>query len=187
MSIPTLKQLRDGASVFATRRGHQRSAVGRPLAACVALVVLLLGISGCASTGPGALSGSVWREDLGRLNQATIEEALRKIMQKHSLRLDQRYDQGREVRWELNWIPREVVADEEVRGITSARNRIVIRGVESGAANVDNYRMTWELQNEVISMANANWHPDIVPAAARDSFGPVYTDLMLEVRTGIRN
>lgn len=186
MLIPTLKQLRDGANVFATRRGQQRSAIGRPLAAGVALVVLLLGISGCASGGGGAMSDSVWREDLGRQNPETIEDALTKIMQKHSLQLDQRFDVGREIRWELTWIPREVVADEEVRGINNARNRIVIRGVQSGIGELDNYRMTWELENEVTTLTDSNWRPDTVPASVRDEFRRVYSDLELEVRTGLR-
>lgn len=181
----TLKRLRDGASGFASGRGQPRSAIGRPRVARVTLAILLLGVAGCATAGP--VSQNFWREDLGRLNQATIEAALDKIIQKHSLRFEQRYDGGGEVRWELGWISREVVADEEVRGVTNARNRIVVRGVESSAANVDNYRMTWELANEVTTETNANWHPDIVPAAVIAEFRPVYTDLMLEVRTGVRN
>ena len=180
----TLKRLKDGASGFASGRGQPRSAIGRPRVARVALAVVLLGIAGCATAGP--VSRNYWREDLGLLNQATIENALARVIQKHSLQMDQRYDQGGEIRWELGWISREVVADEEVRGVTNARNRIVIRGVESSAGNADNYRMTWELGNEVTTETNGNWHPDIVPATVIAEFRPVYTDLMLEVRTGVR-
>ena len=184
--MPTLKQLRDVASGSASVRGQQRPAIGRPLTARVAAIVLFFAVSGCVSAGGGPVSDHFWREDLGRLNQATIEEALAKIIQKHGLRLEQRYDEGSQIRWELGWIPREVVAEEEVRGITNARNRILIKGVQSGAANVDNYRMTWELANEVTSMANSNWHPDIVPASVIEEFRPVFTDMRLEVRTGVR-
>ena len=180
----TLKRLKDGASGFASVRGQPRSAIGRPRVVRVALAVVLLGIAGCATTGP--VAQNYWRESLGLLNQATIEDALAKVIQKHSLRLQDRNDLGGEVRWELGWISRDVVAEEQVRGVTNARNRIVIRGVESSAGNEDNYRMTWELANEVTTETNGNWHPDIVPAAVIAEFRPVYTDLMLEVRTGVR-
>ena len=187
MSMWTMMTFRYGASRKATTgRGQPRSAFGRPLAVGVALSVLLAGLSGCVSAGGGPVSENFWREDLGRLNQATLEVGLAKILQKHGLRLDRQYETGRDIRWELNWVPREIVAEEEVRGVTNARNRIVIRGVESGLGEVDFYRMTWELQNEVTSMADQNWHPDVVPASVKDEFQPVYTDLMLEVRTGVR-
>ena len=104
----------------------------------MALAVLLLGIAACVSTGGGPVSQNFWREDLGRMNTLTIDEALAKIAQKHSLVLQNRFDVGGEVRWELTWMPRNVVAEEEVRGVTNARNRIVIRGVESGVGTVDN-------------------------------------------------
>ena len=185
--MPTLKQSRDVASGFASVRGQQRPAVGRPLTARAAAMVVLFAVSGCVTAGGGPVSENFWREDLGRLNQATIEQALAKVIQKHGLRLEQRYDQGSQVRWELGWISREVVAEEQLRGITNARNRILVKGVQSGAANIDNYRMTWELANEVTSMANSNWHPDIVPESVIEQFRPVFTDLRLEVRTGVRN
>lgn len=184
--MPTPKQLRDVASGSASVRGQQRPAVGRPLTARVAAMVVLFAVSGCVSAGGGPVSDHFWREDLGRLNQATVEDALAKVMQKHGLRLDQVYPEGSQIRWELSWIPREVVAEEQVRGITNARNRIVIKGVQSGAANVDNYRMTWELANEVTSMADSNWHPDVVPASVIEQFRTVFTDMRLEVRTGVR-
>ena len=181
----TLKRLRDGASGFAPVRRQPRPAI-RPGLVGVALAVMLLGVAGCVTAGAGPVSQNFWREDLGRLNVATIDEALQKVIQKHSLRLQDRQAIGGEVRWELQWIPREVVAEEELRGITNARNRIVIRGVESGAANVDNYRMTWELANEVTSETDPSWHPDIVPASVIEEYRQIYADLTLEVRTGIR-
>ncbi len=184
----TLKRFRDGAR-FARLHGRPRPAAGRSRVAAPALVFCLLmlaAISGCATAGAGAVARNYWREDLGSLNQPTLEEALAKVVQKHSLQLMQRNTTGGEIRWELNWIPREVVAEEELRGVTNARNRIVIRGVESRIGNVDNYRMTWELANEVTSQSNPNWHPDVVPASVVAEFRPVFTDLQLEVRTGVR-
>ena len=187
MRTLTQKPLFGGASEIASRRGQPRPATGRPRVAGIALVVMLLGIvAGCVTAGAGPVSQNFWREDLGRLNTATIDDALAKVVQKHALRLEQRYDQGGEVRWELSWIPREVVAEEQLRGVVNARNRIVIRGVELGAGNVDNYRMTWELANEVTTQTDTNWHPDIVPASIIDKFRPIYSDLRLEVRTGVR-
>ena len=188
MRTLTQKPLRDGAREIASRRGQPRPAAGRPRVAGIALAVMLLGfIAGCVSAGAGPVSRNFWREDLGRLNTATIEVALDKIIQKHALRLEQRYNEGGEVRYELSWIPREVVAEEQLRGVVNARNRILIRGVEIGAANVDNYRMTWELANEVTTQTDSNWHPDIVPASVIEKFRPIYSDLRLEVRTGVRN
>ena len=181
----TQKRLRDAASGFAPVRRQPRPAI-RPGFAGVALAVLLLGIAGCVTAGAGPVSQNFWREDLGRMNTATIDDALGKIAQKHALRLENRFVQGGEVRWELGWIPRAVVAEEELRGVTNARNRILIKGVESGAGNIDNYRMTWELANEVTTETNSNWHPDIVPASVIEEFRQVYADLTLEVRTGVR-
>ncbi|MCY4573931.1 MAG: hypothetical protein OXF01_14140 [Gemmatimonadetes bacterium] len=170
---------------MARLHGHPRPVAGRPRVAAPALLAFVLAvIAGCATA--GAVAQNFWREDLGSLNQATIEAALTKIIQKHSLQLNQVYDQGGEIRWELTWISREVVAEEELRGVTNARNRIVIRGVESRVGNVDNYRMTWELANEVTTESNGNWHPAIVPASVIAEFQPVYADLTLEVRTGVR-
>ena len=181
----TMRRSRDVVSGLAALRVQRRSAHGRPRAACVALMALLIVVSGCASAGP--VARNFWREDLGRMNIPTMDVALQKITQKHSLRLQQRQTLGGEARWEMDWIARAVVAEEELRGVTNARNRIVIRGVESGAANIDNYRMTWQLENEVTTETNANWHPDIVPASVIEEFRPIHTDLMLEVRTQIRN
>lgn len=187
MRIPTPKQSRDAARGFASGRGQPRPAVCRPRVARVTLALALLGlVAGCVSGGAGPVSQNFWREELGRLNTATIEDALAKVVQKHSLIVERDFNVGGEVRWELAWIARDVVADEEVRGITNARNRIVIKGVEIGAGNIDNYRMTWELANEVTSQTNPNWHPDAVPASVIEHFRPVYTDLRLEVRTGVR-
>ena len=187
MRIVDLMKSSDGDSGFATRRGQQWPALGRPLAACAALLVLLGGVSACATAGGGSQSAdNFWREDLGRLNTATVDAALSKIMQKYGLRLDQDHRTGRDIRWELNWIPRDIVAEEELRGVTNARNRIVIRGMESGIGEITLFRITWELENEVTTLADPNWHPDIVPESVKEEFRPIYTDLRLEVRTGVR-
>ena len=181
----TLMRLRDGASGFARVRGQLRPAIGRPGLAWAALVVMLLGIAGCATTGP--VARSYWREDLGNMNVATIDDALGKIVPKHSLRVVNRLvGRGGDARWELNWISREVVAEEELRGVTAARNRILITGVQSATGATDNYRMRWELANEVTTQTNPDWHPDVVPASVIEEFRRVYADLTLEVRTGVR-
>ena len=183
--LQTLTRLRDDASGFAPVRLQPRPARGRPGLARAALAVMLLGIAGCATAGP--VARNYWREDLGNLNVATIDDALSKIVPKHSLRVVNRLvGQGGDARWELNWIPREVVAEEELRGVTAARNRILITGVQSAGGAIDNYRMRWELANEVTSQTNSNWHPDIVPASVIEEFRRIYADLTLEVRTGVR-
>ena len=150
------------------------------------LVFLAMGCAGMA--GVSEVSRTYWREDLGRLNPATLAAGVQLIVQKHSLRIDRREQSVQELYYETNWVPREVVAEEEVRGVSNARNRIVIRGralePEFGGGNV--YRIVWELQNEVTTQIGRGWHPGALPESVKESYRQVYADLFMEVRTGVK-
>ncbi len=150
-------------------------------------VLLSLSAAGCASGGVSSRSADLWREDMGRVTRATLEAGLDKIVRKHALQIARTQGSSREFYYETVWTRREVLADEEVRGVTHARNRIVLRGyrLESTMAGAGVYRITWELQNEVTTAGVEGWHPDVVPDQVIEDFRPVYSDLMLEVRTGL--
>ena len=68
-----------------------------------------------------------------------------------------------------------------------ARNRILLKGrrLESTMGGAGVYRITWEVENEVTSVDVEGWHPDALPGQVVEEFRPVYSDLMLEVRTGL--
>ena len=131
---------------------------------------------------------SYWREDLGRLNPATLAAGVEMIIQKHSLRIDRREQSAQELYYESNWVERSVLVEESLVGVTNARNRFVIRGralePEFGGGTV--YRVTWELHNEVTTRIGRGWHPAVLPEAVKEDFQPVYADLFMEVRTGVK-
>ena len=124
-----------------------------------------------------------WREDMGRMNQSTMASGLDKVVRKYGLQLAREEPSGRELYYETRWIPREILAEEEAGGTTAARNRIVVRGHLVGTGL---YRFTWDLENEVTTAVNASWHPERVPPEVIEQFRPIYSDLALETRTGIR-
>lgn len=167
-------------------RAGRRPAIGRSLAALVVLAA-----AGCAAGGGGAVAmrDVTWSEDLGRMNKATLDQGVSKIVQKHDLRIDRDIVRPREVLYEMAWITRAVQAEEETRGITNARNRIVLRGrlLEQGfGAGGESYRVTWELQNEVTTAESTGWYPDVIPAGVLDHYRPIFRDLSMETRTGVR-
>ena len=169
---------------MACARARWRSVFDRSLAA-----LAVLAAAGCASGGSGTASlDNVWREDMGRMTKATLSQGLAKIAQKYTLRIDRDEDRPRDMYYELAWIPRDVMADEEARGITNARNRIVLRGVllESGfGAGGEAFRVTWQVDNEVMSAMNTSWHPDVMPAQVVEQFRPIFSDLSMEIRTAL--
>ncbi len=163
----------------------------RPSAVPVCVVLLTVLMAGCVGTmGVSEVTRNYWREDLGRLTPATLESGVQLIVQKHSFRLNRREQSVQELYYESNWVEREVVAEEEVRGVSNARNRFVLRGralePEFGGGAV--YRITWELQNEVTSRdrVGRGWHPAPLPGSVKEDFRQVYADLFMEVRTGVK-
>ena len=168
-------------------RVRRLSAIRRSLAALATVAA-----AGCASGGGAAARDTVWREDLGRTSGASLADAIARIIeQKHGLRIyRQDHSRPREVYYEMAWVPRDAVPAEEARGITGARNRIVLRGrlLERGMAESDRlFRVTWEVENEVTSVTATGWRPDVIPAEVVEHFRPILGDLAMEVRTGIRH
>ena len=142
---------------------------------------------GCATGGVASQSQEIWREDMGRVTRVTLETGLDRIVRKHALQIARTQDSSRELYYETVWMNREVLADEQAKGVTNARNRILLRGrrLESTMGGAGVYRITWELENEVTAVGVEGWHPDIVPGQVVEEFRPIYSDLMLEVRTGL--
>lgn len=132
-----------------------------------------------------SVSESYWRTDIGRVTRSTLNSAVDKVFRKHSIELRREQSEvgDREIRFETVWTSRQVMATEEGTGVTGARTRIVINGsqVDGGL-----YRVWWQVENEVTSAANADWHPGPLPNEVREQYRPVLSDLELEVRTGIR-
>ena len=157
----------------------------------VVLLPAVVSAAGCASGGVTPGSEGVWREDMGRMTKATVVAGLDRVVRRHSLKVDRQEDRPREFYYELAWIPRDVTAEEEVFGVTSARNRIVIEGRTSGAGGTDPgagvvvYRVTWKLRNEVASVTNPEWRSGRIPESVVERFRPVFSDLVMEVRSGL--
>ncbi len=172
--------------IAARVRVRRRPAIVRSLAA-----LAVVAAAGCAAGGGGAVASRdvTWSEDLGRMNKATLDQGVAKIVQKHDLRIDRDVVRPREVVYETAWTSRVVHAEEEARGVTNARNRIVLRGrlLEQGfGAGGENYRVTWELQNEVTTAAATGWYPDVIPAGVLEHYRPIFRELSMETRTGVR-
>lgn len=168
---------------------RQRGSGGNSAAGVLAAVAVLASgtLWGCVTGGVASQSREVWREDMGRVTRVTLETGLDKIVRKHALQIARTQDSSREIYYETLWMNREVLAEEEARGVTNARNRILLKGrrLESTMAGAGVYRITWELENEVTEVGVEGWHPDAVPGQVVEEFRPIYSDLMLEVRTGL--
>ena len=174
-----------------TSTARRRTTAGRPrvLLAWVAAVTVYGGLgAGCASSGVQGYTETLWREDMGRITQGTLEDGLEKMIRKYGLRLDRDEVRGRDLYYELGWRPRDLYAEEEAAGVTKARNRIVIRGrrLEDQFDGSGIFRFSWEVQNEVSTAETPEWHARLIPPEVVEAFRPIYSDLTLEVRTGVR-
>ena len=123
------------------------------------------------------------------MTKETLVAGLNKIAQKHTLKIERVEDRPREIYYELAWIPRDVTSEEEIFGVTEARNRIIMHGRMAGTKSLGHtaemYRVTWELHNEVASVTNPSWHIGRIPESVRERFRPVFSDLAMEIRTGL--
>lgn len=154
-----------------------------------AILALGLAAQACATTGGVTEEArTMWREDMGRMTQATLSTGVSRIVQKYGLRVNRTQRTGQELLYEFNWIQRDLVASEQLEGVSNARNRILLKGRISGREwDVQPlYRMTWELQNEVTTVIGRGWHPNLLPDPVKEEFRRIYSDLYMEVRTGIR-
>jgi len=136
------------------------------------------------------VSDARWREEMGRSTQPTLHAAVDKVFRKHAveLRRTQSIAGDRELRYESVWVSREVMVTEEDAGVTGARNRIIVTAtpLEAQFDGDRVYRVRWQVENEVRSTENPDWHVGPMAMEVRSRFRPVYSDLELELRTGIR-
>lgn len=150
------------------------------------MVVALLG---CATGSSSLLSDARWREDLGRSTRSTLATALEKVFRKHAVELRRSPSVGeRELRYETVWVDRQVTAAEEGSGVTRARNRIVLVGTPMDAQFSGGrvYRVRWQVENEITSVKDSNWHMGPMVAEVKTRLQPVFSDLEMELRTGLR-
>jgi hypothetical protein len=79
------------------------------------------------------------------------------------------------------------VAEEAAAGVTAARNRIFIKGtyVEERIDGTPVLRVRFEVENQVQTPMDPEWHAGPIPEAAKELYREVYDDLMLELRAGI--
>lgn len=169
-----------------TSTGKHRVSAGHARIFAAWLAVATVGglmAGGCASGGVQGYAETLWREDMGRITQGTLEDGLDKMVRKYGLRLNRQEEAARDLYYETAWATRDVLAVEEAQGVTNARNRIVIQGrrLEAGV-----FRFSWELQNHVTTADTPEWHAHLIPPEVIEEYRPIYSDLMLEVRTGVR-
>ena len=123
------------------------------------------------------------------MTKRTLVVGVEKIVQRHTLKIDRDEDRPREIYYELAWIPRDVTSEEAVFGVTKARNRIILQGRVAGTTSVttaaDTYRVTWELHNEIASVVKPEWHTGRIPEAVIENFRTIFSDLSMEVRSGV--
>jgi len=151
-------------------------------------LTLIVAVVGCASGGSGGGSGSsVFRQDIGIVMVQPLLLAREKIFAKHQIPMLREQDTTRSINWETQWIPRNPVPEESAAGVVAARNRIFIKGtyVEERLDGTPVLRVRFEVENQVQTSMDPQWHAGPMPEAAKDLYQEVYDDLMLELRAGI--
>jgi len=152
-------------------------------------LTLALTLSGCASGGGGGSSSgdALFREDLGRVMLQPLVRAREKIWGKHQIPIYREEDTSRSFLYESRWMPRPVTAEEALGGASGGRNRVFIRGTlaEEYLDGTPIFRVRFEVENQIQTQANPDWHPAPMPPEVRERFKRVYDDLALELRTGI--
>jgi len=161
----------------------------RPVSVLRLAIALALASTGCASGGSGGggddSRDSIYREDVGQVLFQPLEAARMKMWGKHSIPLLRDDHTSRSLMWESEWIRRAPSPSEYA---TAARNRVIMRGRQVGE-NLDGtgmYRVTFEVENQVQTDGVPDWHPSPFPKEVLDTYRRLYSDLMLEVRTGVR-
>lgn len=151
--------------------------------------LMVVALLGCATGSSSLLSDARWREDLGRSTRSTLATAVEKVFRKHAVELRRSPSVGeRELRYETVWVDRQVTAAEEGAGVTRARNRIVLVGTPMDAQFSGGrvYRVRWQVENEITSVKDSNWHMGPMVAEVQTRLQPVFSDLEMELRTGLR-
>lgn len=154
------------------------------------LVLPLLLVAGCASSGGPDLPDTSYDDQLGRQVLPTLREALDKILlQQHGYRIQRREEQYSGLLYETIWVPRTPSAEQRSEGVTDLRHRIVIEGRRVGddpSTGGAVYRVTFEAQNQARTQANPAWAPYPVDQEFRNDMAQIVTDFNLELRTGVR-
>jgi hypothetical protein len=157
----------------------------------VGAMLSLAWTSACASSGAGASREAMFTRDLGRLLESFMDEAVRKVYNKHGIPLFRTENQYRAIIIESEWMPRAVQSEEQAAGVVAARNQIILRGrrVEEDLAVPGQgvFRYTFELRNQVRTEAVDAWHPAPMPDVVEQEYRTgVLSDLEMEVRSGVR-
>ena len=160
--------------------GRMRVVHPRILAAWVGVVSAgaALTAGACATGGPLVNDDSLWREDMGLVSSAAWSQGLNRVLRKYALQLYLAETHGADLYYETGWETRELLAHEEAGDVTAARNRIVFRGRSVGR----DYQFSWELQNEVTTVADENWHPGPLPDEVKEEYNTLYRELLMEIR-----
>jgi hypothetical protein len=151
---------------------------------CLPCVMIL---AACASGGGGGLSNRYTR-DLGRHLVPTLQEARLRVWSKLNWNLQREQVEFQNVYWESEWRGFNPPEGAAVSGPTDARVRIIIRGrrmveeLDGGAQ----YRVSLDGEYEVSGGVSADWRAAPVPDEAEDVFDQMYSELSLEIRTGVR-
>jgi hypothetical protein len=159
----------------------------RTLAASLVGVGLFLSIAlaGCASGGSGG--SSTLRRDIGNVMLRPLTTARTKIFGKYTIPMYREEDTARSIMWETQWLPRQPAPEESGAGVTEAQNRIIMRGtyVDERLDGTVVLRVRFEVENQIRTGLNPDWHPGPIPESVEDRFDEIYDDLMMEVRAGI--
>lgn len=160
----------------------------RAIRAVAITAAVAAGVGACA-TGGSAGGTAVYRENLGRVLAAPLEEARLLIWGKHAIPMEREQRSSQNIRVESVWIARSPEPSEAAAGVLEARNRVILdaRALEREMDMSEGpYRATFEVRNEVRSETLPDWHPGPMPDAVRERFRQVYNDLRLEVAAGVR-
>lgn len=160
------------------------------MSSTLSLGFLLLTLAGCASSGngDGDDASDVYRENMGQVVLGPLIEAREKIWQRHSIPLRREESTYRTLYWESEWIPRQPTTEEAAEGVTDARNRVIIEGRRTSVTmdGAPSFSVTHRVENQARSAAIPEWHPAPIPESVRTQYRRIYSDLMLEVRAGVR-
>lgn len=155
----------------------------------IGLLFGTLALFGCASGGGGGGEAPhTIQENLSRVLQQPFEEGLDKVWSRYQIPERRRESQFRSLYYESQWMEREPTPAEVAQGATAARNRVTVQGRRVGDT-LDGqgiFSLTWEVENQIRSQEVPEWHPGPMPEQVRDRFRRMYSDLRMEVNTGVR-
>jgi len=144
---------------------------------------------GCASGGSGGGSGgsNVFRKDIGKVMVRPLTTAREKVFGKHIIPMYREDNTTRTIDWESQWMPRGPAPEEMVAGVRAGRNRVFIRGiyVEERLDGTVVLRVRLEVENQIQTDLDPEWHPGPMPPIVVEKFQEVYDDLMMELRAGV--